>query len=70
MNLSSKSLYLNDDLQLFGSFVVSGEYVLKKTNGASGILANMRETNGVSGAEIVLKRTNGSTGDIINTSGS
>jgi len=64
-----------DDIYLRRSSIWGGldaaaiAYALKYTNGSTGVLANMRTTNGVSGAEIVFKRTNGSTGDVINTSG-
>jgi len=66
LSLRPDDLYLKDDIT---SWAFIPGYGLKYTNGSTGVLTHMRETNGVSGAEIVLKRTNGSTGDVINTAG-
>ena len=66
LSLRPDDVYLKDNIE---SWAFIPGYGLKYTNGSTGVLANMRAANGVSGAEIVLKRTNGSTGDVINTAG-
>ena len=45
------------------------DYELRYTNGANGVLANMRAVNGAAGAEVDLRIVDGGTGIQVNTSG-
>lgn len=58
-----------NDIAVFTFVAESSGYSLKTTNGANGLLAKMRSSNGISGADVVLKRTDGGSGILINTSG-